>query len=93
MIRNSLLLKTTVDEISDFQCCGPELKDYKGVVYLCLRTLAMGDVCAVEIAQTAHLGILRQMGLANRVKFAGSSVGSPKGGFHVGRCDRRFDHV
>lgn len=92
MIRNSLLLKTTVDEISEFQCCGPELKDYKGVVYLCLRTLAMGDVCAVEIAQTAHLGILRQMGLATESNLLALPLAPPRG-FHVGRCDRRFDHV
>lgn len=84
MVRNSLLLKTTVDEISDFQCCGPELKDYKGVVYLCLRTLAMGDVCAVEIAQTAHLGILRQMGLATESNLLALPLAPPRGDFMLG---------
>ena len=77
-------LKTTVDQISDFRCCGPELVDYKGVVYLCLRTLAMGDVCAVELAQTAHLGILRQMGLAKESNLLALPLAPPRGDFMLG---------
>ena len=65
LVRNSLLLCTTVDKVSCFKCCTDDILAHDGKVFLALRTLAMGDCCAVELAQTAHLGILYQLGILN----------------------------
>ncbi len=63
LIRNALLAKADPYQLLDFQCFDPSLLSEKRPVYFGLRTLAMGDSCAVELAQTAHVGILHQLGL------------------------------
>ena len=40
-----------------FSCYDPQYADQS--VYICLRTLAMGDSLAVEIAQQSHFNLLR----------------------------------
>lgn len=62
-IRNSLLITARPWQIRRFRCYSPELENESQPLYLCLQTLAMGDSCAVELAQTAHIGILIQHGL------------------------------
>ena len=63
LIRNSLLVTVWPWELRGFHCFDPSLEDEPGKLYLGLRTLAMGDASAVELAQTAHLGLLSQVGL------------------------------
>ena len=63
--RNALLLRVMPAELRGFRCYDPEWEKDGRPVVLGLRTLAMGDSMAVELAQTAHLGILVQLGLLN----------------------------
>ena len=44
-------------EFEGFSCYDPQYADQS--VYICLRTLAMGDSLAVEIAQQSHFNLLR----------------------------------
>jgi hypothetical protein len=62
LARNSLVGPVDPKQFRGFKCHRPELEDHQ-FCYLCLRTLAMGDAQAVELAQTAHLGLLVQAGL------------------------------
>ena len=79
MIRNSLLFRTRVEDIQGMNCCTPDVSGYTGWVVLCLNTLAMGDVCAVEIAQTSHVGILAQLGLITASSVMAMVLPVPKG--------------
>lgn len=63
LVRNVLLAKAYPSQLVDFQCFDPSLLAENRPVFFGLRTLAMGDACAVELAQTAHVGILHQLGL------------------------------
>ena len=79
MIRNSLVGPVAVSECRHFRCYRPELES-EGFCYLSLNSLAMGDSQAVEIAQTAHLGLLVQRGLitkSNLLTMNGSVPRSP----------------
>ena len=58
-VRNSLRLKVTPDEVSHFKCFDESLKNQP--LLICLRTLAMGDNLAVEIAQQAHANVLKYL--------------------------------
>jgi hypothetical protein len=78
LIRNSLLFSTTVEKITGWNCCTPEISQHKGKIWLGLRTLAMGDTCAVELAQTAHVGILRQLGLLKEENILAMSLPVPR---------------
>ena len=78
LIRNSLLFLTTAKEIWDWNCCTEEIRQHPGKIWLGLRTLAMGDTCAVELAQTAHVGILRQMGLIRENNLLTMSMSVPR---------------
>ena len=60
--RNSLVGPVAPSLYKHFRCYRHELAT-AARVYFCLNTLAMGDSQAVEIAQTAHLGVLVQAGL------------------------------
>ncbi len=63
LVRNSLLVTVWPWELRGFKCYQPALERQRRKVYLGLRTLAMGDSAAVELAQTAHVGLLAQSGL------------------------------
>ena len=63
LVRNSLLVTVWPWELRGFKCYRPALERQRRKVYLGLRTLAMGDSAAVELAQTAHVGLLAQSGL------------------------------
>ena len=78
LIRNSLLFSATVEKIRGWNCCTPEITQHKGKIFLGLRTLAMGDTCAVELAQTAHVGILRQLGLLKEENILAMSLPVPR---------------
>lgn len=79
MVRNSLVGPVEVSDCRHFRCYRPELEK-DGHCYLSLNSLAMGDSQAVEIAQTAHLGLLVQKGLiteSNLLTMNGSVPRSP----------------
>ena len=78
LARNSLLFQTHKDAIRDFHCYTPDLDSYNGAIYLGLQTLAMGDTCAVEMAQTAHLGILYQLGLVSEKNLIAMNLSLPR---------------
>ena len=63
VVRNSLLVSVWPWEIWGFRCYEPSLEAGTRPLFLGLRTLAMGDSQAVELAQTAHVGLLFQAGL------------------------------
>lgn len=78
LIRNSLLFLTEASKISGWNCCTEEVQAHPGKIWLGLRTLAMGDTCAVEIAQTAHVGILRQMGILQKENLLAMNLSPPR---------------
>lgn len=78
LIRNSLLISAWPWEVKDFACYNSDLDDYKGRVFFGLRTLSMGDSCAVEVAQTAHVGILTQLGLLTEQNMLGMYSSVPR---------------
>ena len=78
LARNSLLFQTHRDAIRDFHCYTSDLDSYNGAIYLGLQTLAMGDTCAVELAQTAHLGILYQLGLVSEKNLIAMNLSLPR---------------
>lgn len=82
--RNSLLIQTTAERISGWRCFSEELVGYKGVIYLALKTLAMGDSCAVELAQTAHIGILHQSGMLTDSNLISMTRSIPRSPFSLG---------
>ena len=58
-VRNTLKAYLTPNEAKQYKCYRKEL-DRERYIFPALRTLAMGDACAVELAQTAHVGLLVQ---------------------------------
>ena len=78
--RNSLLIRMDPRELRGFRCYDPSLEAEGRPVTLGLRTLAMGDSMAVELAQTAHLGILVQFGLVDESSLLAMCLPPP-------RCD------
>ena len=84
LIRNSLLYCTTVDKVSGFKCCTNDIRAHQGKVFLALRTLAMGDCCAVELAQTAHVGILYQLGVVTEENLMSMTKALPRGPKMIG---------
>eukprot|EP00438_Fugacium_kawagutii_P000083 Skav218697 [mRNA] locus=scaffold1346:227635:232409:- [translate_table: standard] len=63
VVRNALKITAWASEIRGFKCYDPSLEHETKPISFGLRTMAMGDRCAVEVAQTAHLSILVQLGL------------------------------
>lgn len=57
--RNAIRMEFAAHEISHLQCYRESLGP--GPFAICLKTLAMGDNLAVEIAQSAHTNVLRQL--------------------------------
>ena len=78
LIRNSLLITVWPWELRGFQCYHPRLEKLTGKLYLGLRTLAMGDSAAVELAQTAHVGLLSQMGLLDFTNLVSMQLPPPR---------------
>ena len=81
--RNSLVGAVSPSDFKDFKCFREDLAGKKRV-FLSLRTLAMGDSLAVEIAQTAHLGILVQAGLLGRDTLISNELSVPRSSFFGG---------
>ena len=58
-IRNAFRIVVRSDEVRDFKCYNPSLEGKP--ILICLKTLAMGDNLAVEVAQAAHASVLRTL--------------------------------
>ena len=58
-LRNTFRMALDWADVSRFKCASPTLKNRR--VAVALKTLAMGDSLAVEIAQQAHSNILKQL--------------------------------
>ena len=78
LVRNSLLVSAWSWEVRDFQCYDSSLDHFAGRVFFGLRTLAMGDTCAVELAQTAHIGILTQLGVLQESNMISMNAAIPR---------------
>ena len=83
-IRNSLVGPLSLTEASKFRSFRAE--DFKGekYVYASLATLAMGDACAVEIAQTAHVALLVQSGLLHEDNMLAMNMCCPRSPSMIG---------
>ena len=57
---------------------------YPGKLFFGLKTLAMGDACAVELAQTAHVGILYQLGVLDSGNLCSMNLALPRGPSMIG---------
>ena len=57
--RNAFRMVFESDELKHFRCWDPSLDGLKLLV--CLKTLAMGDSLAVEVAQQAHCNVLKRL--------------------------------
>lgn len=77
LVRNSLVNSVWADDYADFKCYDPKVHQGRRV-FFSLNTLAMGDAQAVEIAQTAHLGILVQSGLINKNNLVSMDLAIPR---------------
>lgn len=82
--RNSLLISVAPEQLRGFRCYDPAFEQEGRPVYLGLRTLAMGDSMAVELVQTAHLGILIQMELVDESTLLSMDLPAPRGNFFAG---------
>ena len=65
-------------KISETSRCYDASLEGAGPLLFGLKTLAMGDSCAVEIAQTAHLGILVQCGLVDESTLVSMTLPPPR---------------
>lgn len=84
LVRNTLLVSAWASEIRDFNCYTPDLEGEKSKIHFGLRTLGMGDVAAVEIAQTAHIGILVQHEFINEDSMMAMNLPVPRDPFFTG---------
>lgn len=84
LVRNTLLVSAWASEIRDFNCYTPDLENEKSKIHFGLRTLGMGDVAAVEIAQTAHIGILVQHEFINEDSMMAMNLPVPRDPFFTG---------
>ena len=82
--RNALLIRVMPAELRGLRCYDPELEKDGRPVVLGLRTLAMGDSMAVELAQTAHLGILVQLGMLDETNLLAMGLPPPRKTFFGG---------
>ncbi len=82
--RNALLIRVDPKQLRGFRCHDSSLEAEGRPVVLGLRTLAMGDSMAVELAQTAHLGILVQFGLVDEESLVAMCLPPPRGNFCAG---------
>lgn len=84
LCRNSLLIRMDPKQLRGFRCYNPALEAEGRPVVLGLKTLAMGDSMAVELAQTAHVGILVQFGLVTEESLLAMCLPPPRGDFFSG---------
>ena len=84
LARNSLQMCVDRAKLAGFNCLTEEFSDYEGPIFWGLRTLAMGDTCAVELAQTAHLGILHQLGMVREDNLVAMKLAVPRGPSMIG---------
>ena len=82
--RNSLLISVKPEDLRGFRCYDPAFEQEGRPIYLGLRTLAMGDSMAVELAQTAHLGILIQLELLDEDTLLSMDLPAPRTSFFAG---------
>ena len=83
-IRNTLVGPLTPLEASKFRSFDPKQFCGETHVYASLKTLAMGDTCAVEIAQTAHVALLVQQGVITAENLLAMNMSCPRGPSMVG---------
>eukprot|EP00438_Fugacium_kawagutii_P029179 Skav210075 [mRNA] locus=scaffold7699:14183:18616:+ [translate_table: standard] len=77
LVRNTLVGSVLADEYSHFQCY--DASKHRGRrVYFSLNSLAMGDTNAVELAQTAHLGLLIQADLIHESNLVAMDMAIPR---------------
>lgn len=84
LVRNALLIRVMPADLVGFRCYDPKWEEEGRPIILGLRTLAMGDSMAVELAQTAHLGILIQLGLLDETNLLAMGLPPPRGDFFGG---------
>ena len=84
VIRNSLLESVWPSQVRPFSCYRPSFDSYPGKLFFGLKTLAMGDACAVELAQTAHVGILYQLGVLDSGNLCSMNLALPRGPSMIG---------
>ena len=65
LVRNTLSCPLSQAEARQFRCYHKGLQQ-EAVLYPALATLAMGDACAVELGQTAHVSLAVQAGLITK---------------------------
>ena len=81
---NSLLISVKPEQLRGFRCYDPAFEQEGRPVHLGLKTLAMGDSMAVELAQTAHLGVLVQLELVDESTLLSMDLPAPRGDFFAG---------
>ncbi|CAE7214728.1 BSPAL1 [Symbiodinium sp. CCMP2592] len=77
-IRNALVGPLSLAEASKFRSFRAADFREETHVYASLATLAMGDTCAVEIAQTAHVALLVQSGLLREENLLAMNLCCPR---------------
>ena len=76
--RNTLVGPIPFKKLTTLQCAQGMKLDDDHICFLSLRSLAMGDSHAVELAQTSHLGILIQSGLLTAERFVSMNLAIPR---------------
>lgn len=82
--RNTLVGPIPFKKLTTLQCAKGMKLDDDHICFLSLRSLAMGDSHAVELAQTSHLGILIQSGLLTAERFVSMNLAIPRSPQMVG---------
>ena len=77
LVRNTLAFPLTVAQARQYKCFHPRL-EREARIYPSLASLAMGDSCAVELAQTAHLALLVQAGHVNELSLMSMCLAPPR---------------
>ena len=78
LVRNTLPHRMSVREARRFKCFDARLAN-EAYVYPALRSLAMGDTCAVELAQTSHVAWAVRAGLVEAATLMAMHLPIPRG--------------
>ena len=78
LVRNTLAHRMSVREARRFKCFDARLAN-EAYVYPALRSLAMGDTCAVELAQTSHVALAVRAGLVEATTLMAMHLPIPRG--------------
>ena len=84
VVRNALLISAWPDEIREFSCYCPSLEIETKPLHFSLATLGMGDTCAVEVAQTSHIGLLCQLGITDENVMLSMNLPIPRSPYACG---------